>query len=159
SVNHVPWVKLQAAQTTLNLQVRKPDSDVLKLAEKILSLPEGSKPLHHPLERTYAERITQLSEEWPDTIEVILQAFRIGDLGIAAIPFETFAETGLEIKARSPLKKTFTISFANGSYGYLPTPEQHQLGGYETWLSTNRVEKNASRKIVSTLMGLFNVLQ
>ncbi len=159
SVNHVPWVKLQAVQTTLSLQVRKPDSDLLKLAEKILSLPEGSKPLHHPLESTYAERITQLSEEWPDSIEVILQAFRIGDLGIAAIPFETFAETGLEIKAKSPMKKTFTISFANGSYGYLPTPEQHQLGGYETWLSTNRVEKNASRKIVTALMGLFSTLQ
>lgn len=159
AVKHVPWVKLQAAQTTLQLQVRKPDGDLLKLADKILSLPEGSKPLHHPLEKTYAERIIQLSEEWPDSIEIILQAIRIGELGIAAIPFETFAETGLEIKAKSPLQKTFTVSFANGSYGYLPTPEQHRLGGYETWLGTNRVEENASRKIVTALMGLFNTLQ
>ncbi|MFC7523976.1 neutral/alkaline non-lysosomal ceramidase N-terminal domain-containing protein [Parapedobacter sp. GCM10030251] len=155
SVDHVPWVKLQAAQTTLPLQVRKPDTKILKLAKHILSQPEGSKPLHHPLERTYAERIVQLAEEWPDQIEVILQAFRIGDLGIAAIPFETFAETGLEIKAKSPMEKTFTISLANGSYGYLPTPEQHELGGYETWLSTSKVQKDASREIVNTLLGLF----
>jgi neutral ceramidase len=139
----------------LPLQVRKPDAELLKLAKQILSRPENSKPLHHSLERTYAERIVQHAAEWPDEIEVILQTLRIGDLGIAAIPFETFAETGLEIKSRSPMKKTFTISFANGSYGYLPTPEQHELGGYETWLSTNKVERNASRKIVETLLGLF----
>ncbi len=155
SVTHVPWVKLQAAQQVLPLQVRKPDAEQLKLAHQILAQPEDSKPVHHTLERTYAERIIQLAAEWPDEIEIILQAFQIGDLGIAAIPFETFAETGLEIKSRSPMKKTFTISLANGSYGYLPTPEQHELGGYETWLSTNKVEKNASRKIVETLLGLF----
>ena len=28
---------------------------------------------------------------------------------------------------------TFTIGLANGYGGYLPTAEQHQLGGYETW--------------------------
>ena len=34
----------------------------------------------------------------------------------------------------------FTISIANGAFGYMPTPEQHKLGGYESWLGTNRVE-------------------
>ena len=73
----------------------------------------------------------------------MLQAIRIGDLAIVSSPFETFAETGLEIKIRSPFKTTFTIELANGGYGYLPTPEQHRLGGYETWLGTNRVETGA----------------
>jgi hypothetical protein len=36
------------------------------------------------------------------------------------------------------------IGIANGSYGYLPTPEQHRLGGYETWLGTCRVQEDAS---------------
>ena len=27
---------------------------------------------------------------------------------------------------------TFLIELANGSYGYLPPPNQHELGGYET---------------------------
>ena len=44
-----------------------------------------------------------------------------------------FVEIGLEIKKKSPLKPTFTIELANGYNGYLPTPEQHELGGYETW--------------------------
>ncbi len=76
----------------------------------------------------------------PSELTIMLQAIRIGELAIATSPFETFAETGLEIKRRSPFKPTFTIELANGCYGYLPTPEQHRLGGYETWLGTNWVE-------------------
>ena len=53
----------------------------------------------------------------------------------------------------------FTIELANGWYGYLPTPEQHELGGYETWLGTNRVEVHASRKIVAALVDLFGDLR
>jgi hypothetical protein len=90
---------------------------------------------------------------------VPLQAVRIGDLGIAAIPFETFAETGLELKDRSPFDHTFTIELANGSFGYLPTPDQHRLGGYETWLGTNNVELKASTKIVSTVLDLLRTLR
>ena len=132
---------------------------MLSNIQKVLALMEGEKPLHHPLEKTYAERVLRIENEWPDEIDVILQAFRIGDLGIATIPFETFAEIGLEIKAKSPFKPSFTIELANGAYGYLPTPEQHEVGGYETWLGTNRVEKNASRKIVSELLALFSKLK
>ena len=109
-------------------------------------------------EQIYAERLAKLKDA-PESITVPLQAFRIGELGIAAIPFETFTEIGLELKQRSPLKQTFTIELANGSFGYLPTPEQHLLGGYETWLGTNFVEHKASRRITETLLQLFAKLQ
>lgn len=78
------------------------------------------------------------------------------NLGICAIPFEVFVEIGLEIKAKSPFAQTFTISLANGSYGYLPTVAQHELGGYETWLGTNKVEIQAAPKIVRMLMSIVN---
>jgi hypothetical protein len=61
----------------------------------------------------------------------------------------------LEIKARSPFATTFTIELANGSYGYLPSPAQHDLGGYETWLGTNRVEREASDKILTKTLEIF----
>ena len=38
--------------------------------------------------------------------------------------------------------------------GYLPTPPQHELGGYETWLGTNRVEREASVKITAKILEL-----
>lgn len=54
---------------------------------------------------------------------------------------ETFVEFGLELKAKTPFTRSFTISVVNGAFGYLPAVEQHQLGGYETWRGVNRVER------------------
>ena len=51
------------------------------------------------------------------TRELKLQAIRIGDLGITAIPDEVFGLTGLELKALSPLQPTFNMELANGSEG------------------------------------------
>jgi hypothetical protein len=87
-----------------------------------------------------------------------LQAFRLGEWGVCAIPFEVFVETGLRIKDESPLEHTFVISHANGTYGYLPTPEQHEWGGYETWLGTCSVEKQAATKIEDRLLAMFGQL-
>ncbi|HXI01508.1 MAG TPA: neutral/alkaline non-lysosomal ceramidase N-terminal domain-containing protein [Sphingobacteriaceae bacterium] len=154
TIKHSNWVRLQAGQSLLPLTVRKPTPEMIAYANKILAKPENEAPIHKN-EKAYASRTLQLDKEWPDKIEIILQAFSIGDLGIAAIPFETFTQTGLDIKAKSPFKTTFTIELANGNFGYLPTPEQHELGGYETWLGTNKVEKNASNKIVKELLNLF----
>jgi hypothetical protein len=149
------WVPLGAAQSELTLEVRRASPELLANLEKVRKRPDDDAPLFHSLEKIYAESIRVMEEEWPDQINIVLQTFKIGDLGIAAIPFEVFAETGLEIKKKGPFEKTFTIELANGSYGYLPTPEQHELGGYETWLGTNKVQKDASRKIVAELMSLF----
>lgn len=158
TVRYQDWVRLQAAQTELKLKIRKPTPQMLANAEASLRKPETI-ALVHRHEKVYAERILQIHQQWPDEISIILQAFRIGDLGITALPFETFTETGLELKAKSALKPTFNISLANGTYGYLPTPEQHRLGGYETWLGTNRVEVNATTKIVAELLRLLSELE
>jgi len=150
-------VPLDARLKELTLRARKPSPDLVARAKEILARPKDAKP-GHIRELAYASRTLQLAEA-PEEVSVPLQAFRIGDLGVAAIPFEVFTDIGLEIKKRSPLAKTFTISLANGSYGYLPTPEHHQLGGYETWLGTNRVEVDASRKITETVLALLAELK
>jgi neutral ceramidase len=151
------WVPLAAAQKELVLAVRKPTEAQLGYVQQVLAKSENTRP-YHPLERVYAQRVLQLSES-PEYVSIALQTFRIGDLGIAAIPFEVFTESGLEIKQKSPLKPTFTIELANGSYGYLPTPRHHALGGYETWLGTSKVEVEASEKIVKTILDLFEGLR
>ena len=149
------WVPLAAAQRELTLATRKPTDEQSAWARRILAQDEKAARWHRN-ERAYAQRVLT-QEESPDEVSIVLQAFRIGDLRIAAIPFEVFAETGLELKKRSALR-TFTISLANGSYGYLPTPPQHELGGYETWLGTSLVEIEASTKIVDVLLELLDSL-
>jgi len=143
-------------QRELELGVRKPTPAQLEHARKVLAGPQRADKFPH--ERNYAAKAIQQLES-PDTVRVILQVLRIGELGITAIPFEVFSDTGLELKARSPFKPTFTIELANGGYGYLPTPEQHKLGGYETWLGSNKVELQASVKIVNTLLEMFSELK
>jgi hypothetical protein len=154
SLEYQNWVPLRAAEEELTLQVRKPSSQMLERARMVIARPDSVKPIHRH-EVTYAHRLLDFEKTWPDHVNIILQAFRIGDLGIAAIPFEVTAEIGLEIKAKSPFQPSFTIEQANGAYGYLPTPEQHELGGYETWYTTNRVEIDASRKIIDKLLQMF----
>jgi hypothetical protein len=151
------WVPLAARQRELSLAVRKPTDEQLDYARQILAKPANAKP-YHVRERNYAERAIQLAES-PDEVSAILQAFRIGDVGIAAIPFEVFAQIGLELKEKSPLPRQFTISLANGSYGYLPTVRQHALGGYETWLGTCNVEIEAAPKIVDALLAMLEELK
>jgi hypothetical protein len=159
SLQYRDWVELKMAQRELELAVRKPTPQQLARAQSILAAPaadKAGKPAN--LERIYAERAMH-QQQAPPTVSVILQAARVGDVGIAAIPFETFVETGLEIKEKSPFKPSFTFSIANGGYGYLPTPEHHDLGGYETWLGTSKVERDASVKITRTLLDMLQELR
>lgn len=144
-----PYVKLGARYSELPLAVRKPTAQMLERARKVVADPNIK--LLHPLEPAYSGRMIRIQEKWPEKVNAIMQAIQIGDLAIVGIPFETFVETGLEIKEKSPFPSTFTISLANGWYGYLPTPEHHELGGYETWMGTNYVEVEATRKITKRL--------
>lgn len=150
------WVKLAATASDLELKVRKPTPEMVEYLASVTNTEDAER--RHRREAIYAERIDKIKEA-PESIEVPLQTLRIGDLGIAAIPFEVFAEIGLELKESSPFEDTFTIELANGSYGYLPTPRQHRLGGYETWLGTNFVQENASELIVRELLGLFESMK
>jgi len=50
-----------------------------------------------------------------------IQAIRVGDIGFVGIPAEYFVELQLDIKERSPFKRTFVSELANGWVGYVPT--------------------------------------
>ncbi|MPZ17817.1 MAG: hypothetical protein GEV06_07900 [Luteitalea sp.] len=160
ALQEIPYddrVPLGMIQRELTLEARRPDEAMTARARDILARPEDA-PQGHIRERTYAKRILQIVEA-PPRVDIVLQAVRIGDLAITAIPFEVFVEMGLEIKEKSPFPDTCTISIANGAFGYLPTVHHHELGGYETWLGTNRVEVQAAPKIVSTMLAMLDELK
>ena len=89
TIRYHDWVRLQAGQEELTLKVRKPYQEMIERANWVLSSPDTVTPVHKR-EEDYAGRILRLLE-WPDNIDIVLQTFRIGELGVAAIPFETFA--------------------------------------------------------------------
>ena len=152
NIKYKNHVSLAAEQKELMLGVRQPSKSELEKANEILT--KANKTVLDTMTEIYAREAVLLSK-YPSQVPAIIQVIRIGDLGICAIPCEVFTEIGLELKKKSPLKQTFTISLANGYNGYLPTPEQHKLGGYETWRArSSYLETEASVKITNTLMGL-----
>ncbi|MBK9171193.1 MAG: neutral/alkaline non-lysosomal ceramidase N-terminal domain-containing protein [Bryobacterales bacterium] len=154
---HHDWVPLRMLEREIPMGVRVPTAEQVAWAKEVLARPAGA-AAKHQREENYAHRIMRMST-WPAEIPYIVQALRIGDLAIVGLPNEVFAETGLEIKKRSPFPRTFTISLANGGYIYLPTPEQHKLGGYETWIGSSLFEVEATTKIMKTLVEMFDGLK
>jgi hypothetical protein len=144
-------ISLAMAEAKLSLRRRIPDEKRLAWAQVLLAQMGGAKPRNQP--EVYAREQIYLHED--PVRELKLQALRIGDLGITAIPNEVFAITGLKLKAQSPLEPTFNIELANGAEGYIPPPEQHKLGGYTTWPArTAALETGAEPRIVETLLQL-----
>lgn len=150
------WAPLAMEEKLLEVGVRMPTVEEVREAREAVDAFAGRNP--KTLLEVYA-RETVILSEMPPTRELKLQALRIGDLGIAAIPNEVFAITGLTIKRRSPLKQNFTIELANGWDGYIPPPDQHVLGGYETWRARSScLEERAEVTIVSNVLDLLEAV-
>jgi neutral ceramidase len=150
-------VQLASVQRTLTFDRRYPTKEEVEWAEAVKA--KKIKPMSTSRYSTYGTVLAYNSPDMPPTIDVVVQTHRIGDLAIAAMPFEVFAEIGLELKQRSPIQPLMNISIANGAHGYLPTPEQHRLGGYETWIGVNQVQLDASVKMVNALVEMLGELK
>lgn len=158
-VAHAAWkgieyraeAPLAMAETKLTLARRYPDERRLQWAARMMAAKGGKSP------STQAEVMAreQFYVAAAPERELILQAIRVGEFGITGIPNEVFAISGLKLKARSPLALTMNIELANGCEGYIPPPEQHELGGYTTWIARSAgLEVQAEPKIVEAVLGL-----
>src|SRR5207253_6288515 len=136
---------------TLTLDRRVPGAKRLEWAKKMAAKIGDRRPNGWP--EIYALEQIMLAEE--PKRELKLQAVRVGDVAITAIPDEVFAITGLKLKLQSPLPNTFNVELANGNEGYIPPPEQHKLGGYTTWAArTAGLEVQAEPIIVEKVLTL-----
>ena len=138
---------LGAAVDTFEFTRKTITADDLAVAEKILAVPAGTysdydsgpfswvvgQPLPHPLSDVYAVECQRLAQ-MPLTHTAPVQALRLGDASIVALPGEIFVEFGLNIKRQSPASPQFVVSLANGYIGYVCTDKAlTEHGGYETW--------------------------
>jgi neutral ceramidase len=129
---------------------RKPTPEQAKWAEETIAA--GARN-DSDLSFIYAQRATKLAG-YPENTTIPVQLLRIGDVCIGTMPCEVFCEIGLEFREKCPSKHAFMVELAHGYFGYLPTPRQMQLGGYETWIGTNRLEPTASEKLLAELLKL-----
>lgn len=114
--------------------VRKPTSEELESAKQIIVDTDYEKVEadEDGLRRLYA-REQVLLDEYPDIVAVPLQAIKIGSGIIGGLGGEFFSETGLWLKKNISESKYFTITMANGYFGYVPPDHEIEAGGYETW--------------------------
>ncbi|MEC7923098.1 MAG: LamG-like jellyroll fold domain-containing protein [Planctomycetota bacterium] len=150
-IKHRSDATLAMSELLLPLGRRLPSAERLEWARSLNERRGQRRPRNQP--EVYAEQARWIHEN--PRSELVLQAIRIGELGICALPNEVYGITGLKLKAQSPLAATFNIELANGAEGYIPPPEQHKLGGYTTWpAATAGLEEQAEPKIVEGLLTL-----
>ena len=147
-------------QREVDLPYREPDEREISLAKGLLNRTRQEREAINSRTTSVATRVIEYAKpEHPRTEPVLIQAFRIGDQAIVSMPFEVLVEIGLEIKKKSPFEHTFLIELANGGYGYLPPPNQHKLGGYETWLGTSRFQPQSSEILIKHLLEMLAELK
>ncbi len=155
AVRYDPSPALAMAESRLPMKYRVPDQQRLQWAQQIVAAMGDRLPETQP--EIYARE--QLILHQRQSTEVVVQALRIGDVAIATTPTETYAITGLKVKAASPARHTMVIELANGGDGYIPPPEQHLFGGYNTWAARSAgLEVTAEPRIAEAAIELLETV-
>jgi hypothetical protein len=148
-------VDVAMAEKRMTLGYRVPDKQRLEWAQRVVEAMGGEPPKNQT--EVYAREQIILHER--QQTEIVVQGLRLGDIGIATTPNETYAITGLKIKAASPLRHTMVIELANGGDGYIPPPEMHAWGGYNTWAARSAgLEVMAEPKITQAAIELLETV-
>ena len=87
---------------------------------------------------------------------VTLQAMRVGDLGLVAMPGEPFAEAGVEVRRRSPFRVTMFSGYSNGQFAYIPMRSDYEEGGYGVWNSP--LGPGAAEQVIDEAVALLETL-
>ncbi len=143
---------ISIAETRMMLPYRVPDKQKLEWGQRIAQ--EIGDRLPKTQTEVYAKE--QIYLDAKKETEVVVQGIRLGDkIAIASTPTETYAISGLKIKAASPIRNTMVIELANGADGYIPPCEQHLLGGYNTWPARSAgLEVHAEAKITEAAIQM-----
>ncbi len=155
SVTYRGDVDIAMSEARMTLKYRVPDKQRVEWAQRIVDAMGDRAPKDQV--EVYAREQLILHER--QATEIVVQALRIGDIGIATTPNETYALTGLKLKNQSPLAQTMVIELANGGDGYIPPPEQHFLGGYNTWAARSAgLEVQAEPKIAEAALAQLEIV-
>lgn len=142
--NHEGEEKLEDAKKVMEL-FKKSSADDANALAKELGL----------INKSHAQGIVSHASN-PASKTMELNAFRIGDVGFATTPWETFSDTAISIKDNSPYKYTMVLSIANGRYGYQATREAFEYVSYESVSSTFApgAAEAAAEQLVNMLKGM-----
>lgn len=130
-------------------------STMIQLKLRPIPSPSGSRDIDK-----LTLRIRQLIDRsFPHGVaDVSIRGFRIGDLGVVALPGELFVELGLSIKKMSPFRYTMIAGCSTSELGYIPTANAYDEGGYEVSIPVCLVEKGSGEKLVEASVDFLRKL-
>lgn len=108
-------------------------------------------------------RFGDLLQQWSEPVDpsprqVEIQALRVGDLALVAMPGEPFAEIGAAVKRASPFDFTMFCGYSDGIGGdYMPTADEYRHGGYE--VERTLYDPGAADKVVEAASALLRTLR
>jgi len=120
----------------------------------------------------WADKLVEAADAYaPTTWDFVLQAIRINDLVLLGISAETFAATGLAIKARSPFPHTQVLGYTNGVSCYLPPAHDYPAGGwsvrgryqipdlvFQSYLLPTGLRPDSEQRVVDRSLALIQLL-
>lgn len=124
--------------------------------------PESSEAKQLSIEEVYLTVLQASLEDYKaegrSELDVPLQALAVGDTVLVGIPGEPFAELGLSIKEGWEPAQVLVVAYANGYFGYFPTMEAFQEGGYEAETSVFhpsaiQVLTTEARRLIAAVLG------
>ena len=112
----------------------------------------------------YNERVVTRYKEQLDspTYATEVHVLRLGDVGMAFVPFELYLDYGLRVQERSPAVQTFTVQLLgqdNGNAGlYLPTERAVRAGDYGGNIRDNKVGPTGGQVLVDSIVRALRAL-
>ena len=155
---------LAAATGTFDFAPRTITPEDLEMADRILASPENppqyddgpfswvvGQPIPRSIVDVYAMECQRLAK-LPSRMNATVQAFRLDNAAIVALPGEVFVESGLNIKSQASAGPVFIVSLANGYIGYICTDKAlTEEGGYETWAANSSLGGVGTAPAMETL--------
>ncbi|MBK5291789.1 MAG: neutral/alkaline non-lysosomal ceramidase N-terminal domain-containing protein [Acidobacteriia bacterium] len=108
-------------------------------------------------------RFEDLLKQWQSPVDasprlVEVQALRIGEMALVAMPGEPFAEIGAAVRAKSPFAFTMFCGYSSGKGGdYMPIASEYAHGGYEVERTPYGPE--AAERVIQSAIALLRSLR
>ena len=124
----------------------------LQLGEKMIETPRKEGLI-------WPEELAMYSRDRPGggpLVRLPVRFLRIDNTVIWSAPVELFCEIAVAVRNQSPFPHTFYFGYTGGWFGYLPTKQGFQEGGYEPKTSpfTEAAENDLLQGVISYIQGL-----
>lgn len=141
-VNHTWDHKLQEAEEILDIWKKAGKKEGDALAKK------------YDFSSAYHARYVCVRAAMGPTTPVVLNAFRIGDMGFVTTPNDTFSHVGLHVRFYSPFAETM---FITGNCRYMANMASYDYRSYEA--DTSLYAKGTAEKIADKLVDMLESIR